>query len=366
MENERYMREGLNLKKLLIRFMDRLWVIAAAVLAGALLGAAIYLLAHLVFAPEREYQSVSKVYLNFNCEPEHFNELSYNGYTWNDLMVTDPILNYTMEELPTEVSRETVIAATKAEILSDIRLLTVTITSKRPELTAQIMSATQAALLNLGNTDELFHSIEIYSTTGPEQIIWDNRTVNAAATGAVLAFFLSAIALFLYFVLDDSLYVEEDVERKYGLPSIGIFTEGEPGTFQSYSNEFLANYKYLCRGRKDIGLLSVDCFGDAEKSRQTIEKIISMARPGEEHRNIPLEMAEDSPDVYEEIRKMDGVILVARYGRGNGRLIERGLSTLKKQDCKVLGILIVEANTWFLKRYYMCKRRKRKIEEEEA
>lgn len=354
MENERYMREGLDLKKLLIRFTDRIWIIAASVFAGAVLGAGIYLLVHLVFAPEREYQSVSKVYLNFNCEPEHFNELSYNGYTWNDLMVTDPILDYTMEGLPVQIDRETVISATKAEILSDIRLLTVTITTDRAELTAQIMAATQAALVNLGNTDELFHSIEIYSTTGPEQIIWDNRTVNAAITGAVICFFLSVILLLLYFILDDSVYVQADAEKKYGLPVIGIFTKGEPGTFQSYSNEFLANYRYLCRGKENIALMSVDCFGDAEKAKQTMEKIISTGRPGEVHTNIPMEMAEDAPDAYEEIRKTDGLILAVRYGRGNGRITERALANLRKQDCNVIGILIVEADTWFLKRYYMC------------
>lgn len=365
MENERYMREGLDLKKLFIRFMDRLWVVAAAVLAGAVLGMGSYLLVHLVFAPEQEYQSVSKVYLNFDCEPEHFNELSYNGYTWNDLMITDPILDYTMEGLPVQIDRETVIAATKAEILSDIRLLTVTITTDRPELTAQIMAATQAALINLGNTDELFHSIEIYSTTGPEQIVWDNRTVSAAITGAVTGFFLSVILLLLYFILDDSVYVQADAERKYGLPVIGIFTEGEPATFQSYSNEFLANYMYLCRGKENIALMSVDCFGDAEKAKQTMEKIISMGRPGEDHTNIPLEMAEDAPDVYGEIRKTDGVILTVRYGKGNGRVTERALANLGKQDCSVIGILIVEANAWFLKRYYMCKRRKRNVEQYE-
>lgn len=361
MENERYMREGVDLKRIFLRFAANAWNAAAAILVGAVLGAGIYLIAHLIFASEKEYQSVSKVYLNFNCEPKDFGELSYNGYTWNDLLDTDPILDYAMEELPAEVNREEVIEATKAEILSDIRLLTVTVTTDQPELTAQIMEAVQASLIHLGKTDKLFHSIEIYSTTEPEQIVWDDRTVNAAVTGAVIALFIVLAAMALYYTLDDSVYVEADAEKQFGLPVFGIFTEGEPGTFQSYGSEFLANYNYLC-GKSEkvskISLLSVDCEGDAEKAKQTMEKILSMGKLKYDYENIPVGMPEDAPDVYEDIRRTDGVLLIVRYGRGNGKLTERAISNLKKQDCRILGILIVEADAGFLKKYYMCKKRR--------
>ena len=198
MENERYWREGIDWKRVFLLWGKRLWIFAAAALAGAVLGGGIYFVVCVLPAANREYESVSKLYLNFNCEPEDFNELSYNGYTWNDLMATDPILDSTMENLPAGIGRETVIGATKAEILSDIRLLTVTITADRPELAAQIMEATQASLVHLGETDELFESIEIYSTTEPKQIVWDNRSVRAAVTGAVIAFAAALFAAAFY------------------------------------------------------------------------------------------------------------------------------------------------------------------------
>lgn len=356
MENERYMQGGVDLKKLFLRFTAKLWLVALAAALGAVLGAGIYLLGHLVFAPQQEYQAVSKIYLNFNCDPKDYGELAYNGYTWNDLMTTDPILNRTMEELPEHMERETVIQATKAEILSDIRLLTVTITTADPDLTAQIMRATQESLIRLGQTDELFRSIEIYSTEGPERIVWDNRSVRAAATGMVIALFLTLFVMLLYYVLDDSIYVEADVEKNYGLPVIGIFTASEPGTFQSYGSEFLANYSWLCRGCKTVSLLGVDSAGDAEKAVQTMEKIQSTGRMSEGIVNLPMSMPQDDASVYEEIRRTDGVIPVVRYGQGNGRRLERDIAGLKKQDCRILGVLIVEADGRFLKKYYAKKR----------
>lgn len=352
MENQRYMREGLDLKRIYLLIKEKLWVFVAGIIAGAVLGAGIYLLVSLVFAPEREYQSISKIYLNFNCEPEDFNQLSYNGYTWNDLMITDPILNYTMENLPTEVSREMVIQATKAEILSDIRLLTVTITTSQPELTAKIMEATQDALVHLGETDELFESIEIYSTGEPKQIVWDNRTLSAAVSGAVVALFVLIVGVGFFYVLDDSVYVGSDLEKGYGVPAIGVFTESEPGTFQSYSNEIFANYSYLCKGSKNIALISVDSGGDAEKAKQTLNKVLSMEKPTNEYMNIPVAMPEDVPQVYEEIRKMDGALLIVRFGNRNGKRLERSIENLKKQDCKVFGAIIVEADAKYLKSYY--------------
>jgi capsular polysaccharide biosynthesis protein len=358
MENERYMRAEMDLKRVFLLFMNKLWLAVAAVVLGAVLGVGIYLAAHLIFASEKEYQSVSKIYLNFNCDPEDFNELSYNGYTWNDLLDTDPILDYAMAELPAQISREEVTTATKAEILSDIRLLTVTVTAKQPELAAQIMEAIQIALVHLGETDELFQSIEIYSTGEPEQIVWDDRTVNAALTGAVLMLIVVLLSLALYYILDDSVYVEADAKKRFGIPAVGIFTSGESGTFQSYGSEFLSNYSYLCRKLKKVTLMSADNGEDARNAAFTMEKLFSTNKLEESCEIIPVELAEESPKVYEKIRNTDGVLLTVRYGRGNGKSVERALNNLEKQDCRVIGILIVEADVRFLKKYYMCKRQK--------
>lgn len=361
MENQRYMQEGIDLKRVFLLLKDKIWIIAAAVAAGAILGVGVYLLVSLVFAPDREYRSVSKVYLNFDCDPKDYNELSYNGYTWNDLMATDPILNYTMEELPSEVSREEVISATKAEILSDIRLLTITITASQPLLTAKIMDATQASLVHLGETDELFESIEIYSTTEPDRILWDNRTQSAAVSGAVLALFIVIVVILSVYLLDDSVYVGKDVEKRYGIPAIGVFTASDPEAFQRDSNEIYANYTYLCRGISKISLISIDCHGDAVKVEQMLNRVLSMERPAGEFANIPMAMPEDVPEVYGEIRKTDGVILAVRFGKNNGKRLERTLSNLEKQECRVIGAVITEVDERFLKYYYLGADKKKSI-----
>lgn len=360
MENQRYMQDGIDLKRMFLLFKKKMWLVIATVMAGAVFGGGIYLLYHLVLAPEREYQSVSKIYLNFDCEPEDYNQLAYNGYTWNDLMVTDPILNYTMEALPPEVTRDAVIASTKAEILSDIRLLTITITAGEPELVSQIMEATQKALVHLGETDELFHSIEVYSTTQPQQIMWDNRVVRAVVTGAVIALFVVLMVMAFYYVLDDSVYVVSDAEKRYGIPVLGVFTKqktGNNGVIEQNA-EFWTNYSYMSRGMKSIALLSADDKADAEAVAEIIAQFAGQAEASVEEVNtakIYVSNPKEDSNAYEKMRQTDGVILTVRFGSGNGKRAERMLSQLEKQDCPMLGMVIVGADEKFLKLYYMGK-----------
>ena len=376
MENQRYMQEGLDAKRIFLLWKRKWWVTAAAVVIGALIGSGVYLFIHLAFSSEREFETVSKLYLNFNCDPEDFNELSYNGYTWNDLMATDPILDYTMEALPADMDRNVVIGATRAEILSDIRLLTITITANEPLLAAQIMEATQKALVHLGEADELFESIEVYSTVEPQQIVWDNRTAHAAVTGAVIGLLAVLLVQAFCYVLDDSVYLPGDMEKRYGIPVFGIFVAEEADKGQPYGKEFAVNYSYLCRNAETAVLVSVDAEEDAETVKRMIkeatgaeaaERRTGKAADREEAAGIravqmkfPVvsvggRMKEDET-LYQHIRETDGAVLAVRYGCGNGKRIERVLSNLEKQDCKVLGAVIVNADERFLKLYYLGKK----------
>ncbi len=372
MENERFMQEGIDGKRVLWLVWKKIWFFIGAVFIGAALGAGIYLSVHLLFASQREYEAVSKIYLHFNCDPEDFTELAYNGYTWNDLMATDPILNSTMENLSPEISRDTVIQATKAEILSDIRLLTVTITTDRPELSAQIMEATQAALVHLGEADPLFESIEIYSTSEPKQILWDNRTLRAAATGAVIALFAAVTAAFFYYVMDDSVYVAADVERRYGIPAVGILTEevlteevlteeiltGDGKLAEGFQAELLANYCYLGRNMGTAILVSADAKEDTKKAVRKIERLMEEKRGAESGRSPKIQLLDggmpEDGEAYARLREADGVLVAVRFGGKNGKAVERLLGNLRKQDCKVFGVVIVDAKEDFLRMYHKC------------
>lgn len=146
MREIKYADAGLDMKKLALCFIRKIWIVLAAAAVGAVLGGLIYTAVRTVPESEREYQAMSKVYLDF--APDETGEVyqEYNGYTWNDLMATDPILDVTMRYLPEGYTREEVMAATEAEILSDLRLLTITVTTYSPERCNAILKATGQSL----------------------------------------------------------------------------------------------------------------------------------------------------------------------------------------------------------------------------
>ena len=179
----RYSDAGMDIKKLVLCFAKRIWLAAAAGAAGAVIGGLVYLMVSVVPEAEREYQAISKVYLDF--APDETGEIyqAYNGYTWNDLMATDPILDVTMKYLPETYSREDVMGATKAEILSDLRLLTITVTTHDADSCNAILQATGQSLTDRGREAKEFRRIEVIRTTEAALVVADSRLVQAVLIG---------------------------------------------------------------------------------------------------------------------------------------------------------------------------------------
>ncbi len=364
MENQRYMEERLNLRRMLLWMGRRLWILAAAAAAGGLLGGGCYLLLHLVILPEREYQAVGKYYLSFQADPEDYHQLSYNGYTWNDLLDTDPVMEEVMKHLPARISREQAAAATKAEILSDIRLLTVTVTEQQPETVDQIMEAVGAALVHLGKEDPIFTGIEIYSQGKAAQIVWDNRTVRAVITGVVMAVTAGILFLCFSYVWDDSVYLSEEAEQRYGLPVLGILPQsskkhgsrkgleenGEPE--QVMLSVLAANYGYLCRDVSVMALLSTEGMAAAEAVSLQLQKSLSMAGEGAIGRTLSACAVPECGEDYEQLRETEGILLAIKAGGKNGCRAGWLLSQLDKQGCSVRGLILTDADPGFLRQYY--------------
>ena len=88
---------GADLKLMSLLLIKRIRIVILGTVLGAAICGGIYFLCHVVYAPAREYEAVSKLYLTFAADDDGDAYQYYNGYTWNDLMGTEPILDYAME-----------------------------------------------------------------------------------------------------------------------------------------------------------------------------------------------------------------------------------------------------------------------------
>ena len=324
----KYGNEGMDCKKFLLLFLGKIRVVILAAIMGAVLGGGIYFFLHVVINSNREYQAESKLRLDFAQDETGEVYQAYNGYTWNDLMSTDSILNATMSYLPDDYTKEEVIAATSAQILSDIRILTITITTSSAERTNEILKATDLSLVEMGAREKEFLDIEILKETEPRMLAADPRLLQAVVLGFLLGLSAVLLGLAIYYVLDDKIYVPGDLKSVTDLPfagfSYGVYaeTDREKKMLEQFQKDLEHNYNYL------------------------MEKYGTIAT---------LEIVEDFEIVQQEMEKLrgaDGVLLVIPYGRMDRTTCGYRIEQLALQECRLAGILIRNADMRFMKWYY--------------
>ena len=317
MREIRYADEGMDMKKLMLRFIGKIWIVLLAAVVGAAIGGAVYTVSHIVPESEREYRAMAKIYLDFAVDETGEVYQAYNGYTWNDLMKTNPILDKTMAHLPGDYTQDEVMAATEAEILSDIRLLTIYITAHEQTRCDAILSATGQALTELGDTAKEFKQIEVIQTTEAALVAADVRTVQAVLVGIVTAVVLILLGMMLYYVLDDRIEVASDWKMVTDVSFIGYAGAGE-----RLDREYQDNLAYLQEQTGDISVFTV--------------------------------MQDDTitPEKWQELCASDGVVVVADYGKVHAAFLTYIIEQLQVRGCRLIGVAISGADEKFLRRYY--------------
>lgn len=338
----KYGNEGMDCKKYFLLFLGKVWLAALAALLGGVLGGGVYLFFHVAVNNNREYQAESKIYLTF--APDESGEIyqAYNGYTWNDLMATEPILNTTMAFLPENYTKEEVVAATRAEILSDLRLLTITITTSNPERTAEILKATNLSLVELGKQAKEFNDIEIYRETEPQLVTMTPRLLQAVLVGLALALASALLAMALFYVLDDKIYVPGDLKSVTELPFVGFCFREESGERKRQSGE----PEKTAGGGKEKRL-SDSLQADLERNRAHLTGRIGTLTTFEleKHQTVTEEM-------YDELRKAEGILLSVPYNKMDRTTLGYRIGQFSIQECRLAGIVIRDADMRLLRWYY--------------
>ncbi len=370
--NEEYLNRGMDLKRLLLYLQKKIWLVVMLTVLGACCGGIVYQMTRSMKMPV-EYQGVSKLYISFGHDESGEVYQYYNGYTWNDLLDADPILDLVMMHLP-GYEREQVMEATTAEILSDIRLLTITVRGENEKFVREIKKAVENGLREFASNSKELEQIEVIRSGVPERVYWDDRTVAACVTGAVILGLLSLLAVGFNYVFDESVYVQEDVEKKYGVKALGILTRNQKG-LQPYTRELKANIRYILGEKKAFAIVDMANHGDTR--RLELERLLSSQEldvfgGGEQEEDFgwnvsQREAAHQKKSEYEvtafnenilaeeecrKIREVGGVIILLPFGTDVGRKTSRILSFLGNQDCKVLGMIVTQADEEFLNRYF--------------
>lgn len=371
-KNQDYSKQGMDLKRLVLRMQGRIWLLILLVILGAVIGGVSYQVARAMNMPI-SYEAVSKLYISFGIDESGEVYQYYNGYTWNELLDTDPIIERIEENLTSDYTREQVAEATYAEILSDIRLLTITVKGSDEKSVREIQAAVETGLENYARDSEELKRIDTIRTEEPKRVYWDDKTVTACVTGAVILAVAGLLTLTMIYVMDDSVYVQSDIEKRYPYKALGMMMESQKG-LQPYARELTANITYLLKDNRRFALIDMDNHidsraGDLQRLLNAGENefIGGDGEMGGLTWTMPKDESEEKEDAYEAvpfnesvitaedcatIRNLGGAILLLPYGVDVTKKTERIISLLHNQDCAVLGMIITQADEDFLNSYY--------------
>lgn len=316
MENNVYMKEGLDLKRLVLVIGKKFWLVALGIVVGGLLGGIVYKTVTGFTNGTPEYRASADYYITFNFDEFEHGDDYYNAYTWDGILRDDPIVDYALTVLPDKITKEMVKESVSGEMLGDYRILTVHVTCEDQETTDLIAKAYQESLVHFGQEIELLEKVEVWSQEEASLMEKNTKTINAMFLGSLLSGLLVLFLLLFYYVLEGSVYVEKDAKDRLGLPVLGIESR-----------------------KKD------------EKLKQMLENNLSYIFRGEEITRWKAEVIPSAQD-YEVLRNAQHLVIEVMWGQNNLRQILRVLEQMQLQDCKVKGIIITEAEDAFLKAYY--------------
>ena len=344
MEKENgYLQQHINWKKLWLLFWERIWLIVALTISCAAIAAGIYQVVRTIRSEGQFYRVSSDYYLHFNLEDYPDGIHNYNAYTWDTILRDDPLVNAALEVLPADYTKEEIIASVTGEMLGDYRILTVYSTHLVPERAEAIARAYTHSLETFPQKVNLFHSIEVWSQEECVPVVEKNLTPNMMIIGAVLGLILALILCSIHYILDDSIYVETDFTSRFSIPFLGMLTRNSSALCKQ---ELKDNLNYLLKEDKGFYLAFIDSVNET-----AVEEVKSVYKGMEG-------IATLQGENLENIRRSNGAVLMIPWGNKNGRVIEKTLAFLKKQDCIVAGVIIYDADEKFLKKYYgrkICK-----------
>lgn len=214
-------REGVDSRALLATMIRKLPFLFALAAAGAILACILHLLTVFISARDAAYVSETEYYIQFapgRLEAKDY----YNDFTWNDVLSTDLILGRAMELLGDGYDRAQVKSMVTADILSDVRYLTITVRGRDPHQVEQIKDAFCTALEKFGESRDEFASIYKIEDLEIAQEQADYFTWRAALLGAVLFAGTGLFLVCLRFGVGSAFYTKNDIEKAFGIPVYGL------------------------------------------------------------------------------------------------------------------------------------------------
>ena len=352
MEKENgYMQRCMDYKKLWLLYRKKAWLVIAVALFVALLVAGCYKVVTELTKGEQLYVVSSDYYITFNEKDHPEGVHYYNAFTWDSVLRDDPVVDEVLLCLPDDYTKEEIKAGISGEMLSDYRILTVYSKNAVPERAEAIADASADGLKRFGDKLDLFESIEQWSKEECVPAKEPDLTANAAVIGGIIGLLMGFFVYAAMYVLDDSIYMESDFTQRFTQPFLGAITKNG----SEYSvQELKENLSYLLKEESGYYIVFASVDVDVPKGTKNGKKEL-LLNEIKQYCNKVEGILDLSGKDLEILRKSNGAILMLPWGRKNGKIVEKTIAFMEKQDCNLSGVVLYDADDTFMKKYYNVK-----------
>lgn len=382
-----YSKEPVDFRLMVLVSIRRIRFIIYGICLGALIFGGGYYAARNIFSGRPEYKAEARVYLQYidNVEIEN---IYINKQTWEDLVYNDIIAEYAADEIGRSLELEEVKAKVSATLLTDTRIVVVSGQSTSQAEAKLLANKYAEAICRFApELKEIEDARILSSASRADKVGFEDRTWAMSASGAIFGGIVSAIAVFLYFIWDTSIYIPSTTELRYGIPTLGLTTdqmrkfsikkdeEYEDKPRENKKTEFYrlwlqVNFLKITKGLKKIAIVDTSLTDDSHYVINLIHCILKEQRNNEisdiESGKIKKEDAYFSSPEYEIVApgsvnndptiaataaKCEATIVLIKSGDHNGKMIERALDLLRLQEANVVGAILYDVNSSLIKSY---------------
>lgn len=214
-------RQGIDSKALLVTFIRNLPRFLLLAVTGAVLGSGLHFAAVFYQSGKAMFVAETEYYVDFadgRLEAKDY----YNDFTWNDVIATNLILGRMMEQLGVSYERDAVKQMITADILSDVRYLTITVKGRDKSDVEKVSAAFEHAIMVFADSKDEFDAIDKIEDNGIVQEQPDWFAKRAALLGAVIFAGTGVFFVLLAFLVGDRFYTKSDVMKFLGLTVAGM------------------------------------------------------------------------------------------------------------------------------------------------
>ncbi len=218
----------INFREIFAILLDKL----AVIILVAVLGAAVAF-TYTKFMVVPTYKSSTQVYVsNTTTTSDKINvgDLQSGTLMTKDYRVvvkSTPVLEQVKSNLKLNISTEELAAKISVEIPADTRILKISVVDTDPftakNIADSVREASKTQIMNVMGI-EMVNTIEEGNL--PENPIGPNMKLNVLI-GFMLGLIIAVAAIIIRFMLDDTIKVQEDVEKYLGISVLGLIPETE-------------------------------------------------------------------------------------------------------------------------------------------